>query len=540
MVSSSSNSSYDAIVVGAGIAGMMAASDLNHRGHKVLVLEHNHQPGGLMSGIWRKGFYFDVGCQSFENMGIVFPLLEQYGLSEIAHFHRARYRLKMPGIDTVVMTLKQARDDFKKAYPQAASGFDKVFDMHDLVSSFCQKLFRPEAVPYVKNESALSLPSWLLLALPWAKQLKTLMLDDFEDWYKDLLPASGVRDLLSTCGYTRMNVFIASAFWHLWAEDYWYPDGGYQKWFDTWQEALERRGVVFRFKNTVIGFEKEGKRVKAVTTRKNERYEADQIVYAGDYKRAVYDLIGPEHFRKATLDKLEAAKHSDPLVCVYLGLNYPRERLKGILKSSHIFYFPNNQCRTELDLNDPEAHKKAFLEVTAHCIDDPNLAPEGKSQVVLQAFTRCEWLNHWTSGGEWTSRSLVYKDLKRKVADELIGIFEGLFPDVRQYIEYSDVGSPLTAARFTRNHLGGSCGFELNWKNFPFLNPLAHTATPLENVHMAGHFTVWPGAVPTAALSGKIASLRAHKLLGKSKTSLTGPMLSSSKGACRAEAEVRA
>ena len=34
-----------------------------------------------MSGIRRRGFYFDAGCQSFEDMGIVFPLLEQYGLA---------------------------------------------------------------------------------------------------------------------------------------------------------------------------------------------------------------------------------------------------------------------------------------------------------------------------------------------------------------------------------------------------------------------------------------------------------------------------
>ena len=67
--------------------------------------------------------------------------------------------------------------------------------------------------------------------------------------------------------------------------------------------------------------------------------------------------------------------------------------------------------------------------------------------------------------------------------------------------------------RFTRNAFGGTCGFELNWRNFPFANPLAHVATPLENFHVAGHFTVWPGAVPTAALSGKIAALRAHDRL---------------------------
>src|SRR6516225_7369062 len=96
---------YDAIVVGAGIAGMMAATDLCHRGHKVLVLEHNHQPGGLMSGIWRREFYFDVGCQSFENMGIVFPLLEQYGLSDLARFRRATYRIAMPGGAADVVSL---------------------------------------------------------------------------------------------------------------------------------------------------------------------------------------------------------------------------------------------------------------------------------------------------------------------------------------------------------------------------------------------------------------------------------------------------
>jgi prolycopene isomerase len=290
--------------------------------------------------------------------------------------------------------------------------------------------------------------------------------------------------------------------------------GGYQKWFDTWQARLEARGVTFKFKDTVTELEKRGDRATAVITRKGERYEAAQVVYCGDYKRAVHDLIGPDRFSKAELEKLDRTRHSDPLVCVYLGLDLPAEALKEIVKASHIFYFPDYECRTELALDDEDAHKKAFLEVTAHCVDDATLAPAGKSAVVLQAFTRCEWNDHWLSGGEWTKRSLEYKELKRRVADELISRFEGIFPDVRRHIEYCDVGSPITAARFTRNHLGGSCGFELNWRNFPFLNPLAHTKTPLENFHMAGHFTVWPGAVPTAALSGKIAALRAHKRLG--------------------------
>jgi phytoene dehydrogenase-like protein len=99
------------------------------------------------------------------------------------------------------------------------------------------------------------------------------------------------------------------------------------------------------------------------------------------------------------------------------------------------------------------------------------------------------------------------------VQAELVGVLEGLVPGAGARVLYADTGAPPSAVRFTRNAFGGTCGFELNWRNFPFANPLAHVRTPLENFHVAGHFTVWPGAVPTAALSGKIAALRADEAL---------------------------
>jgi phytoene dehydrogenase-like protein len=101
--------------------------------------------------------------------------------------------------------------------------------------------------------------------------------------------------------------------------------------------------------------------------------------------------------------------------------------------------------------------------------------------------------------------------LKRVVASQLLATFEGLVPGAASRVLFADVGAPPSTVRFTRNAFGGSCGFELNWRNFPFVNPLAHVETPLANLHLAGHFTVWPGAVPTAALSGRIAALRAHE-----------------------------
>jgi phytoene synthase len=423
------------------------------------------------------------------------------------------------------------RRAFQEAYPESASGFGRVFDLHERTSELIRRLFTPDRVPYVRDESALALSRWVGQALaPPAgspalvpshlRDLRTLLLDDFTGWYERQLPPSGPRDLLSRCGYTRMNVFVASAFWHLWAHDYWYPEGGLQPWIDRWVERLRERGVRFLFKRTVASVEKRGDRATAVVTQRGERFEAREVVYCGDYRQGVHRLVGAERYGARDLARLDATRHSDAMVSVYLGLDVAREELRERLRASHVFFFPSFDCRTALDPGDPDAHRKTFLEVTAHGVGgDVGDVPGARSAVVLQAFTRHDWLEGWGTGltgdpaREATSlpRSAAYRSRKRAVADQLIASFEQLVPGATRRIVYRDVGAPQSAVRFTRNAFGGTCGFELNWRNFPFLNPLAHVTTPLENFHMAGHFTVWPGAVPTAALSGKIAALRADE-----------------------------
>jgi phytoene dehydrogenase-like protein len=524
---------HDAVVVGAGIAGLVAASDLQARGHRVLVLEHNHQAGGLLSGIRRHGLYFDVGCQSFEDMGIVFPLLEQYGLADRARFQRARYRVAMPGLDTVVESLPQVRRAFQAAFPESAAGFARVFATHERTSALIQRLFTPDRVPFVRDEGALALPRFIARALTspggasparlarHVRELCTLLPTHFTGWYERQLPPSGVRDLLSRTGYSRMNLFVASAFWHLWAHDYWYPEGGFQPWVDRWVARLEERGVRFLFKRTVTALEQRGDRATALLTDRGERFEAGQIVYTGDLRQVVHRLVGPGRFRPRQLARLEAARHSDALVSVYLGLDLPPEALREQLRAAHVFFFPSFACRTAIDADDPDAHRSAFLEVTSHDADDPARRGAARSAVVVQAFTRHDWMGGWDTGlsgdpareERETPRPRAYRARKRLVAEQLLATLERLLPGVTRRVRYLDVGAPQSTVRFTRNAFGGSCGFELNWRNFPFANPLAHAATPLHNLHLAGHFTVWPGTVPTAALSGKIAALRAHQRL---------------------------
>jgi phytoene dehydrogenase-like protein len=523
---------WDAVVVGAGIAGLVAATELSARGRRVLVLEHNHQAGGLLSGMRRRGFYFDVGCQSFEDMGIVFELLAQHGLSDLARFRRATYRVVMPGVDVDVTSLAAVLRAFQAAQPASAEALARVFALHARTSELIGRLFRPDRVPFVRAGNP-GLAGWALSALGGARSpadlvrrardLRTWLLEDFEAFYERELPPSPLRDLLARCGYSRMNVFVASAFWHLWAHDYWYPEGGFQAWLDGWVERLEARGVAFRFKDAVTALEHDGRRVIAVVTRRGERLAPREVVYAGDYRQAVHRLLGPGAFPPGAVRRLEGARHSDALVSLYLGVDLPAGELRDRLRTSHVFYFPDAACRTALDLADPAAHRRAFLEVTSHAARDPALAPAGQSALVVQAFTRHDWLDGWGTGlsgdpgraEREVPRPAAYRAVKRRVAEDLLARLEGLLPGVSSRVAFSDIGAPPSTVRFTRNAFGGSCGFELSWRAFPFLNPLAHVETALANLHMAGHFTVWPGAVPTAALSGRVAALRADAGLAR-------------------------
>lgn len=61
---------YDAIVIGAGVAGLTAAAALAHRKIPTLLIERHNVPGGCASFYQRDGFRFDVGATLVGGFGL--------------------------------------------------------------------------------------------------------------------------------------------------------------------------------------------------------------------------------------------------------------------------------------------------------------------------------------------------------------------------------------------------------------------------------------------------------------------------------------
>jgi prolycopene isomerase len=264
-----------------------------------------------------------------------------------------------------------------------------------------------------------------------------------------------------------------------------------------------------RFKETVTRVRVERGRVRGVETARGAFFPATAVIACGDMK-ALYGALLPEDAAPPALrSAVASAAPSEALTSVYLGLDASPDQLAPLLRTHHVFYFPDFDVHDPDTADDPHLHRGAWLEVSCPSLTDASLAPPGKSVLVLQTMAPAAWLERW--GRRLDHTKGTYRELKRRVTAEMVETAEALIPDLSRKILYSEVGTPLSAERFTRNTDGATAGWTFDPDRSLLRDRYSAITTPVRGLYAAGHYALWPGAVPSAALSGRIAALLATR-----------------------------
>ncbi|MGE5623559.1 MAG: phytoene desaturase family protein, partial [Methanocella sp.] len=306
---------YDAIIIGAGVGGLLTGNFLARKGLRTVILEQHSQPGGYVCGFRRQGFYFDGGDQSFGSSGIVFPVLKQLGLDRAVRFVRADYRWKTPWADFRVDSLANVQEAVTAAFPESRFEIEAYFrDLRLCVRAV--QAFGRHPNPLLNR----GLSRYLAFARFMAEGARAMSAVRAFTGLSGLALAERhftnpvLIDFFGRFGYTGAAAISTAGAWGSWLYDYWYPLGGLQSFADLLAQSFADHGGELRYRTRVGEILLDpGPRAAGVRTETGERLTSRYVVAASDHRRLAQEMLPAVALDPAWLEESGTAPVSDPL-----------------------------------------------------------------------------------------------------------------------------------------------------------------------------------------------------------------------------------
>lgn len=472
---------YDAIVVGAGIGGLVCANLLGRGGMKVLLLEKHYMLGGFCSSFRRKGFLFDAATHFYPLLGnpqtLTGKLLreleiptEWIKMDPVDRFH-------FPGMPPFAVPANFA--DYirmlKRTFPEDVNAIDGYFlDLRQAYLYGLLHYFRGVSNDYVDRWERCTTIEKLNEHFTNPK-LKALLTADAPHWGSLPSRTSFIFDAM-----LRLSYFLGN----------YYPRGSSQQFADDLGRGIEARGgrilkcvEVERIRTS--GDTVSGVAVHTVSHRAPERFdfEAPVVVSNADARHTYRDLLGGERCGRWVIDRIEAMRPSYPCFLMHIGLRgMDSERLAAAEGYYWYSFDPNDMVRNVF---------KIFI--PTHF--DPDVAPPGCQILIVQKVTPVAF-----------SAMTDWKVHKSSIESYLMGRLRAILPGIDDHIVIRLGATAMTSQRFTGNFEGAMLGWEMSPEQLG--DGRLPVYTPIRNLYLTGHWTQPGGGItPVIVSAQRVANL---------------------------------
>lgn len=517
--------SWDVIVIGSGIGGLVTASQLAAKGAKVLVLERYLIPGGSGGSFQRAGYTFDVGASMIFGFGtkghtnLLTRALADVGEHCTTLPDPAQLEYHLPSGLTVAVD--RDYQGFIAAltarFPHEAKGIRAFYDT-------CWQVFNClDAMPLLSLEdpaylakvffraplACLGLARWLpvnvgSVARAHIQDPDLLRFIDMECFCWSVMPAD--RTPMINAGMVFSDRHAGGIN---------YPQGGVGVIAQKLVAGLERHGGAIRYRARVVKVLLEQGRAVGVRLAGGEELRARRVVSNATRWDTFGDPDGGGQQPGGSGGLPASAMPSQTLVD---GADTPAaERTwRRRYRPSPSFLSLHLGVRADLIPEGTHVHhlllerwedleaEQGTVFVSMPSLLDPSLAPEGHQ--IVHTFTP-------SSMEAWQGLSpSAYRVKKQADADRLIARLGAILPGLAGAITHREVGTPRSHRRFL-GRMGGSYG-PIPAMRLPGLLPMPFNRTGISGLYCVGD-SCFPGqGLNAVAFSGFACAHRIGADLG--------------------------
>jgi phytoene desaturase len=477
------------LVIGAGFAGISAATTLASQGYQVTVLEKNSTPGGRARAFSAEGFTFDMGPSWYWMPDVFEQYFQRFGKSVADYYKLQRLdpsytvhfdkndALAIPALFPDLIRL------FESLETGSGSALEKFMEQaaYKYQVGMKQLVYKPgRSLKEFANPSLLRDVLRMDVFMSFHKHVrkyfsnpKILQLVEFPVLFLGAIPQN-TPALYSLMNYADMMLGT------------WYPIGGMHEIVKGMVKLAEEQGTRFLYNQNVRRVKIEGKKVQQVETATGS-FPADVVVAGADYHHIEQQILPPA-YRSYSEKYWQKRTMAPSSLLFYLGIN---KKLQG-LTHHNLFFDRDFMPHAKEIYEQPQWPTDPLFYVSAPSQTDPTVAPEGcENLFVLMPVAP-----------DLTDTEAVREKYYHLLMDRLEALTG---QKIRPYVVFKRSYAHQNFVEDYNAFKGNAYGLANTLQQTALLKP-SLKSSKLDNLYFTGQLTVPGPGVPPSLISGQVVA----------------------------------
>ena len=405
---------YDTIVIGSGLAGLTSANVLAKSGHRVLLLEHHFQYGGLSTWFRRKGGHiFDISLHGFPH-GMI-KSCRKYWTKDIADRIEAIHDIRFSNPQFEIQTTFD-KEDFTR----------HLVEHFGIAQSTVDEFFLTARSMNFYEDAHLTTRDLFDRFFPGRDDVVRFLLEPIAYANGSTLDDPAISFGIVFSNFMNKGVYVFK--------------GGTDLMIKKMIKELHHNGVDTRICSKVEKITCENGRVTGVIVN-GQAIGCDAVISNSSIFNTIFKLSGEENFSEEFIAQARAVRPNHSSTQVYIGIR----KGETIPHIGDLVFTSTKEHFCSKALVSDDVTSRTFS------VYYPDMRP-GRNQYAIVSSTNALY-------DDWSKLSEdEYQQAKQKLIDETLDALEKILPNIRYISDHIEAATPKTVESYTLHNGGASFG----------------------------------------------------------------------------------